>query len=77
MSLNSAYVVKINIGPKQVSRVVYILLRHAFEKVMEIRAVRSLGNTVFVRLIVIYSHTALSVPRALLILWFVGCLKTA
>jgi hypothetical protein len=44
--MNSAYVVKINIGPTQVSRVVYILLRHAFEKVIEIRAVRSISNTV-------------------------------
>ena len=46
MSQNNVYIVKINTGPKQASRVVYILLCHAFEKVMEIRAVRSLSNTV-------------------------------
>jgi hypothetical protein len=43
VSLNSAYIVKINTGPKQVSRVMYILLSHASEKVMEIRAVRPLS----------------------------------
>jgi hypothetical protein len=31
----------------------------------------------FVRLIVVYRHAALSVPRALLMLWFVGSLRTA
>ena len=30
----------------------------------------------FVRLIVVYRHTALSVPRALLVLWFVGYLRS-
>jgi len=30
----------------------------------------------FVRLIAVYRHTALSVPRALLMLWFVGYLRT-
>jgi hypothetical protein len=44
--LNSAYIVKINTVPKQVTRVVYILLPHAFAKVMEIWAVSSLSSTV-------------------------------
>jgi len=72
--LNSAYIVKINTGPKQVTRVVYILLRHAFMKFMEVMAVSSLSSTV---LSGYYRHTALSVARALLMLWFVGCLRTA